>query len=116
MAKLPLILMAIPAALTGAATATPAAADENQRQVVVRYDDLNLASVSGRERLMTRVKVAVRDVCGGGNGRTSLRELSAIRKCEADASNRAQTRIAALIGGHGARLATQGSNPVVAED
>lgn len=116
MAKLSYIFLGIPFAVAGAAVAVPAAADENERRVEVRYDDLNLASVSGRERLATRVSVAVRNVCGGNVGRVTLREQAAIRQCEADAMGRAQTRMAALIGGHGAQFADQGRQPLAAKD
>lgn len=116
MAKLSYIFLGIPVAVVGAAVAVPAAADENERRVEVRYDDLNLASVSGRERLANRVSVAVRNVCGGHVGRVTLREQAAIRQCEADAMDRAQTTMAALIGGHGAQLADRGKQPLVARD
>src|SRR3546814_3273132 len=68
MAKLSLMLLAAPLATAGfslPAAANPAAEDGIERHTaIVRYNDLNLSSVEGRERLTTRVKHAVRKVCG----------------------------------------------------
>src|SRR3546814_10945656 len=67
MAKLSLMLLAAPLATAGfslPAAANPAAEDGIERHTaIVRYNDLNLSSVEGRERLTTRVKPAVRQVC-----------------------------------------------------
>ena len=72
MAKLSLILLSAPIACIGLSVpaAAAAAADEGdgeRRTVVVRYNDLNLTSVEGRDRLSSRVKAAVRTVCIGPN-------------------------------------------------
>ena len=77
MAKLSLILLSAPVACIGLSVpAAAAAADDGERRtVVVRYNDLNLASVEGRERLNSRVKSAVRTVCNSRpNYRMTLNE------------------------------------------
>jgi len=109
MAKISLILLAAP--LVAAGVNVPAfAQSEEQRSVIVSYDDLNLSSESGRERLTKRVKMAIRQVCGSAN-RLTLRERAAEQKCELHASRQAETRLASLFNGSSARLADQG--PVV---
>ncbi|WP_260583404.1 UrcA family protein [Sphingopyxis sp. PET50] len=107
MAKLTLILLAAPIALTG--LSMPAAAQE-KKTVIVRYDDLNISSVSGRERLNTRVKMAIRDVC---NTRLAqgLRAEQKARQCETIAMKDADVKLASLFNGGGTALADRG--PVI---
>ena len=62
MAKFFLMLLTVPLATAG--VAAPAFAQDDTRSITVSYDDLNLSSERGRERLTTRVKMAVRKVCG----------------------------------------------------
>ena len=109
MAKLSFILLAMP--FVAASAVVPATAqDEERRSVTVRYDDLNLSSESGRERLTKRVKMAVRQVCGSAN-RLTLRERAAEQKCELHTRRQAETRLASPFNGRSARLADQ--RPVV---
>lgn len=108
MANYPLILLAAP--LIAAGINAPAFAQGEPRSVTVSYDDLNLSSESGRDRLTTRVKMAVRQVCGSAN-RLTLNERAAKQTCELHASRQADTRLASLFNGSSARLADQG--PVV---
>ncbi|SBV33309.1 conserved exported protein of unknown function [uncultured Sphingopyxis sp.] len=108
MAKFSLMLLAVPLATAG--IAAPAFAEDDVRSVTVSYDDLNLSSERGRERLTTRVKMAVRKVCGVP-GRATLRERAAENACKAHAMRDAETKLAALFNGGGTRLADQG--PVV---
>ena len=113
MAKLSLMLLAAPLATAGfslPAAANPAAGDDGERRTaIVRYDDLNLSSVEGRERLTTRVKYAVRKVCGSRpQNRPSLRERGASNRCEDTAMADADTKLAALFNGEGARYADRG--------
>jgi UrcA family protein len=108
MAKFSLILLAVPLATAG--IAAPAFAQDDTRSVSVSYDDLNLSSERGRERLTTRVRMAVQKVCGSP-GRVTLRERVAERECKAHATRDAETKLAALFNGGGTRLADQG--PVV---
>ncbi|WP_432770772.1 MAG: UrcA family protein [Sphingopyxis sp.] len=112
MAKFTLILLAAP--LAAAAVAAPAAAeDDSQHRVVVRYDDLNLASVSGRDRLTTRVKTAVREVCGTRLAHGLNAERKA-RRCEAATMVDADVKLAGLLGGDGTALADRGQVIVAA--
>ncbi|APZ97783.1 hypothetical protein BWQ93_04230 [Sphingopyxis sp. QXT-31] len=107
MTKLTLILLAVPLALTS--ISVPAAA-EDLRSVTVHYDDLNLASPKGRERLETRVRVAVRAVCRT-NSRPTLREQSDSRDCERVATANSDAQLASLFNGNGTALAARA--PVV---
>lgn len=111
MAKLPLILMAAP--LVAAAAVAPVAAQDDMRSIAVRYDDLNLASETGRERLETRVRFAVRQVCGV-HGRLTLRERASALACSAEATRDTKVRLAALFSGQGSRLADSGQMTVAA--
>lgn len=99
-----LTLLAAPLMLTG--LSVPAAAQEKQ-SVVVRYDDLNLSSVSGREQLNKRVKRAVRQVC---NTRLAqgLQAQAKARACEDFAMRDADVKLAALFNGSGTALADSG--------
>jgi UrcA family protein len=62
----PLLLSSVAAGLLWLAGAAPAAASspESQRHVTVRYDDLNLATVSGATELYGRIRSAAGQVCG----------------------------------------------------
>lgn len=101
------------AALTAAGLAGPAFANDEERQTVtVRYDDLNLASAAGRERLDTRVRVAIRNMCNAGVGATA-RERVTSAKCVAVANRSVETQFAALYKGGSARFASE-KPPVVA--
>ena len=104
MAKLTLILLAAPVALTS--LSMPAAAQE-KTTVIVRYDDLNMASVSGRERLQMRVRMAAREICGTSLMR-ELRARQAARECEAAALRDVDIRLAGLLNGNGIALADRG--------
>lgn len=104
MAKFPLMLLAAPLATAG--IAVPAFAQDDTRSVSVSYEDLNLSSERGRERLTTRVKMAVRKVCGSP-GRVTLSERAAENACKALAMRDAETKLAALFNGGGTRLAEQ---------
>ena len=105
MTKLTCALLAAPLLATG--MAAPAAAQQDSHSVIVRYDDLNLGSQAGRDRLETRVRTAVRQVCSTPD-RTTLAQRARILECMADASRDANTRVAALIGGQGSQFADSG--------
>ena len=108
MAKLSLLLAA-PVALVGFVVPVAAEDDGERRSVVVRYDDLNLSSAEGRERLNTRVKFAVQTVCGTRvNYRQALRERTMSLQCEDSAMADADVKLAALFNGDGTRLADRG--------
>lgn len=108
MANFSLILLAAP--LIAAGINAPAFAQSESRSVTVSYDDLNLSSESGRERLTMRVKMAVKQVCGSAN-RLTLRERVAKQTCELNANRQADVKLASLFDGSSAQLVDQG--PVV---
>ena len=117
MAKLSLILLGAPVACIGLSVpAAAAAADDGERRtVVVRYNDLNLASVEGRERLNSRVKSAVRTVCNSRpNYRMTLNDLARAQNCEKATMADADVKLASLFNGDGARFADRGQTIVVA--
>lgn len=114
MAKLSLILLLAPAALVGTSAASAAQAADEPRSVVVRYHDLNLASVEGRARLNTRVKSAVKTVCESRHSyRRTLTERAKVDRCEDTALADADVKLAGLLNGNGARLADRGTIVVV---
>ena len=110
MAKLTLILLAVPLALAN--MSVPAAAQE-ERSVIVHYDDLNLASPKGREKLETRVRLAVRAVCRT-HVRPTLKEQSDSRECERVATMSGDAQLASLFNGSGTALADRGQMVVAA--
>jgi UrcA family protein len=110
-------LLAAPVALAGfSVPALASAEDDGERHTaVVRYDDLDLSSVDGRERLNLRVKYAVQKVCGTRvNYRQALRERAAATRCEDSAMADADVKLAGLFNGEGARLADRGQIVVAA--
>jgi len=112
MAKLSLILLSAPIACVG--LSVPAAAEDNgeRRTVVVRYNDLNLASVEGRDRLSSRVKAAVRVVCNSRpNYRMTLNDIAHAQTCEKATMADADVKLAGLLNGAGTRLAS--SSPTI---
>lgn len=110
MAKLSLILLSAPMAC--ASFSVPAAAEDDfgeRQRVVVHYNDLNLASVEGRERLGARVRSAVRTVCNSRpNYRLTLQQRAYSQKCEQAAMADAEVKLAALFNGDGTKLADRG--------
>lgn len=99
MVKLSLALLSAPLALAAIAAPVAASADET-RSVVVRYDDLDLANPSGRERLTTRVANAVKNVCGTKTfNRQMLAERASAKRCEADTRVRMEGQLASLFDG-----------------
>ncbi len=113
MAKISLLLLAAP--LTLAAISAPVAAQEEKRSVTVRYDDLNLASVGGRERLTARVNRALQTVCDSKpHYRQTLSQRADALECEANARRNTDVKLAALFNGASARFADQGGVVVAA--
>lgn len=114
MSKLSLILLTAPVACIG--LTVPAAAEDGgeRRTVVVRYNDLNLASVEGRDRLNLRVKSAVRTVCNSRpNYRPTLTERARSQNCEKVAMADADVKLAGLLDGDGIRVADRGQTILV---
>ncbi len=110
MSKLSLILVA---AIASGGVAVPAFAqdDDERPSLAVRYDDLNLSTAAGRERLDTRVRMAIKSMCSVDA--RSLRERAAGLECEAAAKRSVEPQVAALYNGSHARFASE-KPPVVA--
>lgn len=110
MSKLPLILAA---AIVSSGANVPAFAqdDEQRPSVAVRHDDLNLSTSAGRERLDTRVRMAIKSLCSVDA--RSLRARAAGLECEAAAKRSVEPQVAALYNGSHARFASE-KPPVVA--
>ena len=85
MARSKLILLSLTVASSLLATA-PAMADTKTKQV--RHADLDLSSSAGQERLQTRIKQAVKQVCGSPRGFT-MKERQDQRSCEENALKQA---------------------------
>ena len=115
MAKFSLILLSAPIACIGLSVPALAADDDGERRtVVVRYDDLNLTSVEGRDRLNSRVKAAVRVVCNSRpNYRMTLNEITQAQTCEKATMADADVKLASLLNGGGTRLADRGQTIMV---
>lgn len=108
-------LLAAPMALAGFSVPAAAENDGERHTAVVRYDDLNLSSADGRDRLATRVKFAVRKVCGTRLfHRQALRERAVSTRCEDSAMADADVKLAGLFNGESARLADRGRIVVAA--
>lgn len=106
-------LIAVAGILAAAGLASPAAAQDDERPIAkVRYDDLNLSTTAGRERLDARVRTAVRRMCDS-NSRMTLRERAASDQCRAVALRSVELQMAALYNGSTARFASE-KPPVVA--
>ncbi|WP_332818762.1 UrcA family protein [Sphingopyxis sp.] len=115
MAKLSFILLATPMAFVGLTVPAAAEDDGERHSVIVRYSDLNLASVEGRERLATRVKSAVQRVCNSeAHNRQTLRERASALTCKTATMADADVKLAGLFNGDSARLADRGRIVVVA--
>lgn len=70
------------AAAAAVAATTPAMADV--KTTSVNYQDLDLSSPQGEARLQTRIKYAVKKVCGSPRA-FSLAEKQDLARCEANA-------------------------------
>lgn len=78
--------------------------ETNQR--IVRYDDLDLSSPRGRERLNTRVRMAVNSVCGVWSAR-SLSEKALVQRCRDKAMKDGEVKIAKAVREAAARYAAR---------
>lgn len=111
MSKLTLILTA---ALAASSIAVPSLAQDggDKATATVRYDDLNLASAAGRERLDTRVRTAIKSMCAA-DSRQNLQQRAASLECEAAAKRSIEPQMAALYNGASVKFASE-KPPVVA--
>lgn len=73
---------------------------------VVRYDDLDLNSARGRERLDTRMRMAVNSACGFWSAR-SLSEKAVVDKCRKAAKAQGEVKVAEAIRKAAARYAAR---------
>ena len=71
------------------AISAPASADWKSKEV--GHEDLDLSTSKGQERLKTRVKQAVKQVCGSPRG-ISLKERLDQRRCESESIARAMPK------------------------
>lgn len=76
------------------AVSAPAMADVNTRQV--EYRDLDLSSAAGQKRLTTRIKSAVKSVCGDPRA-LSLDEKQDFARCQRDALESAMPKVERTI-------------------
>ena len=92
-AGLSALLAAAPAAAQQAWVVTAPIEEDGVRRVSVRYDDLDLASVAGRERLDRRVRGAIRFVCPAGMGVPHVKEQQLISDCRSFAMDGARPQL-----------------------
>jgi UrcA family protein len=91
-------------AIASAVTMVPAAPDQ-PRQAHVNYQDLNLATTSGQQRLDRRLHIAMDRVCGS-RWTNNLNEQREYRKCRNRAlAEIAPQRQAAILKASGVRVA-----------
>lgn len=116
MAKLSFILLVAPLAVVGGIVPAAASAPNEERQsITVRYDDLNLSSKDGRDRLTTRVRLAVQKVCVSRPGyRQELRTRAIAQSCVAATMADADVKLASLFDGNGTQLADRGALRIAA--
>ena len=80
------------------ALALTAGVQASANSIEVRYDDLNLGSVSGQKALERRIESAARDVCEVDAQRTGSRIVPAdVKKCHAAARASAKQQMAILV-------------------
>jgi UrcA family protein len=82
-----------PALVLAASTVVHAQTPVQVRQEIVRYDDLNLASATGRAIFQTRLKGAVENVCGPPADLRNFDEVADFETCVAKASHDAMTAV-----------------------
>ena len=76
------------------AVSTPAAA--NWKAKAVEHEDLNLSTAAGQQRLATRIKSAVKQVCASPSAFT-LAEKRDLARCEGDAMTSAMPKVERTI-------------------
>jgi UrcA family protein len=88
------VALAAGLALAQGALAQPQSADDQPRQVAVRYDDLNLTTAAGDEEVKQRIDVAAKSVCGGPPDIRDLEATSEFEKCMSGAEGVALAQLA----------------------
>jgi UrcA family protein len=87
MVTLKMIVLSCTAAAV--AVSAPAMADTKTR--IVRHNDLDLSTEKGQQRLASRVKIAVEQVCAGPLAFT-IQEKQDLARCEREAMARAKSQ------------------------
>lgn len=108
----PTLMLMIAITATGGASTTAMAQEGETPQIMVHYNDLDLTTTSGRERLDLRVRTAIRSMCKVGE-RQPLRQRAMVQECVAQAHRSVEPQLASLLGGSSARFASE-KPPVVA--
>jgi len=108
----PTLMLMIAMTATGGASATAMAQEGDTPQILVHYNDLDLTTTSGRERLDLRVRNAIRSMCKISE-RQPLRQRAMAQECVAQAHRSVEPQLAALLNGSSARFASE-KPPVVA--
>lgn len=104
-----MILFAAAVATTLASTAPVLAQPDSMTeptQRIVRYDDLDLTNARGRERLNTRVRMAVNSACGYASAQ-SLTERKLVDTCRKKALKSSEPEIAEALRKAAARYAAR---------
>lgn len=104
--KATIFVAAIAASLASVAPVTAADNMFEPTTRLVRYDDLDLNSVKGRERLETRVRMAVDSACGYREAR-SLSEKAMVDKCRNAARQQSEAQVAEAVRNAAVRLASR---------
>lgn len=100
------------AAVAAFAVSAPAVAGEKTKPVY--YQDLDLSSAKGQERLQTRIKNAVTQVCGSPRA-FSIAERADRARCEAEAMASAMPQVERTIASYqeGKRVAAKEQTAIV---
>ena len=101
-----IFVAAIAASLASAAPVTAADTLFEPTKRVVAYDDLDLTSAKGRERLETRVRMAVNSACGYWDAR-SLTEKAMVDRCRKAARQQSEAQVAEAVRNAAVRLASR---------
>ena len=88
------VALAAGLALATGALAQPQSAEDQPRQVAVRYDDLNLTTAAGEEAVKHRIDFAAKSVCGGAPDIRDLEATSEFEKCMSGAESTALAQLA----------------------
>ena len=85
--------------VTAAVMALSVPAMAGERSQAVSYGDLDLSSIVGQNRFETRIKSAIKQVCGYPNA-FSLAEKADQRRCMTNAMEQARPKMAQTVAGY----------------
>jgi UrcA family protein len=80
-------------AISGVARSAEPSSFDASSSVHVGYGDLNLASSAGAQAMLSRIRSAANEVCGGQLDRRVIGEPAAFERCRADTVNRTVGRL-----------------------